>query len=152
MDGPHRLNQVQSTPNAGTGTTRLAPSEPVSSPVSGPLSSPLSKPPSGAPSNEPSELATDALPGSPTRPVSHLLSSPTSSAPTALIQRASRARSSGPPGKLRARAIAAATAYLDVHGSLPTVRTLTAAAEVSRGTAAIALRELRRRTTAGGTS
>ena len=153
MDVPDRPNYAQSTPDAGTGTTRSAPAEPVSSPVSGPLSSPLSQPPSGPPFNDPSELVTDAPPGSPTRPVSHLSSSPTSSTPTAstptaVVQRASRAKSSGPPGTLRARAISVATTYLAVHGSLPTVRILMAAAEVSRGTAAIALHELRRRATA----
>ena len=145
MDGPHRPSHVQSTPNAGTGRTGSAPSEAVSSPVSGPMSSPLSEPPSGPLSNEPSELVTDAPPGGPTRPVSHLSSSPTSSAPAAVIQGSSRARSSGPRGTLRARAIAVAAAHLDVHSSLPTVRALMAAADVSRGTAASALHELRRR-------
>lgn len=145
MDIPRSTKHAQSTPNAATGAKRPSPPEPVSSPVSGPLSSPLSEPPSGPPFNDQSELVTDASPDSPTRPESQLSSSPTSSTPPAAVQRASRARSSGPPGTLRARAIAVAAAHVDVHSSLPTVRALMAAADVSRGTAASALHELRRR-------
>jgi hypothetical protein len=150
IDISHEPSRAQTTLNTATAATRHSPPEPVSSPVSIPLSSPLSGPPSGSLSNELSERDSDALPGRPTRVVSRPASSRLSSGSAAAVRRTSRGLSPGPPGPIRARALAVARTYLREHGSLPTVRTLMAAAEVSRGTAAVALHDLRQRDTASG--
>lgn len=143
MDVQRQQPQPGSMLRAEAGETNPAPYRSASSPVSGPMTSPLSGAASEASFSEPTAGLTDAPSGRPIEPVSHPSSSHTSSAPTAVVQRASRPRASRPPGTLRERAMAVAMDYLDTHDALPTVRTLMATAEVSRGTAASALRELR---------
>jgi hypothetical protein len=140
MDAPQQTDRAHIALSAAT--TAIRPSPPA------PMSTPASRPSSRPPSNELSECDPDAQSTCPTRPVSPAVSSPTPSVPAAAVRRAPRGRSSGPPGAMRARASAAANTYLAEQGSLPTVRTLMAAAEVSRGTAAVALHDLRQRAAA----
>ena len=135
FDTPHQTGRAQTAMGAITAANTPSQTEPVSSSASSSASTPLS--------NDPSDRDPDELTNTATSPVSNPVSSQRSSAPAETVRRSSRGRSSGVPGATRARALAVAKAYLTEHGSLPTVRTLVAAAKVSRGTAAAALHDLR---------
>ena len=135
FDTPHQTGRAQTAMGAITTVNTPSQTEPVSSSASSSASTPLS--------NAPSDRDPDVLTNTATSLVSNPVSSQRSSAPAETVRRSSRGRSSGVPGATRARALAVAKAYLTEHGSLPTVRTLVAAAKVSRGTAAAALHDLR---------
>jgi hypothetical protein len=103
---------------------------------------------SRSPSNDPTSPASnvaakpnlDGWPDRPSKSTAHW-TRPNSSANA--VRHTSRPQPSGRPGALRSRAAAVARKYLSEHGTLPTVRTLMATAEVSRGTAAAALHDIR---------
>ncbi|MGH7749663.1 MAG: hypothetical protein ACREQ5_33590, partial [Candidatus Dormibacteria bacterium] len=72
-------------------------------------------------------------------PVEHSVEHPAPSAPVSVV-RATAARDAAPA---RLRAQTAATGHATAHGALPTVTELMALAQVARGTAAAALKDLR---------
>ncbi|MCA1694111.1 MAG: hypothetical protein LC749_04925, partial [Actinobacteria bacterium] len=72
-------------------------------------------------------------------PAEHSVEHPAPSAPVSVV-RATAARDAAPA---RVRAHTAATGHATAHGQLPTVTELMALAQVARGTAAAALKDLR---------
>ncbi|PZS26560.1 MAG: hypothetical protein DLM61_18095 [Pseudonocardiales bacterium] len=76
-------------------------------------------------------------------PVEHSVEHPAPSAPVSVV-RATAARDAAPA---RVRAHTAATGHATAHGQLPTVTELMALAQVARGTAAAALKDLRQQPT-----
>jgi hypothetical protein len=140
LDTPRLTGRTQTAPSMAIDVTETPPVEALSKAQSEEASRSPSKDPSSSSSNVAAEPDLDGRPDRPskstprrTRPVS----------PARAGRRPPRRQPSGPPGAMRARAAAMAETYLSEHGTLPTVRTLMATAEVSRGTAAAALHDVR---------
>jgi hypothetical protein len=140
VDTPRLTDCTQTTPGTASEVTSTHPLEALSKAQPDEASRSPSKNASSASSNVTVDRDLDERPPRPSRSMARR-KRPVS--PAGAVRRPSRRRPSGPPGAMRARAVAMAKTYLAEHGTLPTVRTLMATAEVSRGTAAAALHDVR---------